>query len=122
MSNRCWTPSLSSSYRAVELFLATLKERLDEDWTLDLMANACGLGRSRFSEYCNQLTNMSPIEFLAKCRIDHAVELFGRFPTLSVTDVALRVGFGSSQYFATVFRGHLGCTPREFRERVGSAA
>jgi AraC-like DNA-binding protein len=111
-------PALSSSLRAVELFLTTLGERLDEDWTVDAMARACGLGRSRFSDYCKQLTNMSPIGYLAKCRIDHAVALFRRRPTLSVTDVALRCGFSSSQYFATVFRNHLGCSPREFRGGV----
>lgn len=114
-------PSLSSSQRAVELFMATLGEHLDVDWDLDAMADACGLGRSRFSEYCRQLTNMSPIEYLAKCRIDHAVELFTRRPTLSITDVALRCGFSSSQYFATVFRSHLGRTPRAFRDDTRAA-
>jgi AraC family L-rhamnose operon regulatory protein RhaS len=115
-------PSLSSSYRAVELFLASIGERLHEDWTLDSMALACGLGRSRFSEHCNQLTNMSPNEFLSKCRIDAAMDLLRHCPDLSITDVAFRVGFNSSQYFATVFRAHLGCTPREFRDRLGQPA
>ena len=111
-------PSLSSSYRAVDLFLASIGERLHEDWTLDSMALACGLGRSRFSEHCNQLTNMSPNEFLSKCRIDAAMDLLRQCPDLSITDVAFRVGFNSSQYFATVFRAHLGCTPREYRDRL----
>ncbi len=115
-------PSLSSSYRAVDLFLSSIGERLDEDWTLDLMANACGLGRSRFAEHCNQLTNMSPMEYLAKCRIDHAAELLRHCPSLSVTDVAFRVGFNSSQYFATVFRSQFGCTPREYRNSFAATA
>lgn len=112
-------PSLSSSLRAVDLFLASMPERLDEDWSLDSMATACGLGRSRFSEHCNQLTRMSPNEFLSRCRIDAAADLLRRCPDLSITDIAFRVGFNSSQYFATVFRAHLGCTPSEFRDRLG---
>lgn len=111
-------PSLSSSHRAVDLFLASLGERLDEDWNLDTMASACGLGRSRFSEYCRHLTNMAPIEYLTKCRIEHAVTLFQRRPAMRITDVAMRSGFNSSQYFATVFRSHVGCTPREFRAQI----
>ncbi|MBX3069257.1 MAG: AraC family transcriptional regulator [Thermomicrobiales bacterium] len=108
-------PSLSSSCRTVELFLSTIGEHLDEDWSLDSMASACGLGKSRFSEHCTQLTNMSPNEYLSKRRIESATELLRTQPSLSITDVAFRVGFNSSQYFATVFRTHMGCTPRAFR-------
>src|SRR5215217_691199 len=51
-------PSLSSTQRAVELFVGGLREHLDEDWTVDAMASACGLARSRFSDLCKQITNM----------------------------------------------------------------
>ena len=102
--NPTLNPSLSSSYRAVDLFLASIGERLSEEWSLDSMANACGLGRSRFSEHCNQLTNMSPSEFLSKRRIAAAMDLLCQRPDLSITDVAFRVGFNSSQYFATYDR------------------
>ena len=109
-------PSLSSSLRTVELFLATLRDHVDEAWTTDAMAAACGLHRSRFSHYCKQLTNMSPNDYLTRCRLEAAAGLLRGAPDLSVTDVALRSGFGSSQYFATVFRRHVGCSPREFRQ------
>ena len=114
-------PSLSSSQRAVELFLTRLPEHLDEEWSVDLMAAACGLGRSRFAQYCKQLTNLSPAEHLTRCRLDRATHLLQTSPGLSVTEVAFRSGFGSSQYFATVFRQHVGCTPREFRRSIDAA-
>ena len=110
-------PSLSSSQRAVEIFLAALPSQADHDWTLDAMAAACGLARSRFVHYCKQLTNMSPIEYLTHCRVEAAARLLHQQPVLSITDVALQSGFGSSQYFATVFRRHQGCSPREYRHR-----
>jgi AraC family L-rhamnose operon regulatory protein RhaS len=108
-------PSLSSSQRAVELFLARLPEHLDQEWSIDTMAEACGLGRSRFAQYCKQLTNMTPGEYLTKCRLRCATHLLRAHPELSVTDVAFRAGFKSSQYFATVFRQNVGATPRDFR-------
>jgi Cupin domain len=40
--------SLSSSERTVSLFLENLHERIDEPWTLESMAEACGLGRTHF--------------------------------------------------------------------------
>lgn len=113
-------PSLSSSQRAVEIFLSRLPEHLDEEWSVDSMAAACGLGRSRFAQYCKQLTNLSPAELLTRCRVDRAMHLLQERAELSVTEVAFRSGFSSSQYFATVFRQHAGCTPREFRRNLDS--
>ncbi len=108
-------PSLSSTQRTVELFLGSLGDHAEQEWSVDAMAAACGLGRSRFTYYCKQMTNMSPTEYLSHCRVTSASRLLRARRDLSVTDVALQVGFGSSQYFATVFRQHVGCSPREFR-------
>lgn len=108
-------PSLSSTHRTVELFLASLPDHIDRPWDLCTMASACGLGRSRFSQYCRQITNMSPNDFLTRCRIICAAALLLRERHYSITDIALRTGFGSSQYFSTVFKRHIGCSPREYR-------
>ena len=52
-------PSLTSSERTVELFLARLEDELERPWTLDTMAAECGLGRTRFAHYCERLTNVT---------------------------------------------------------------
>ena len=39
------------------IFLRRLLEGLAEDWTLDAMAEECGLSRTRFADLCRQLTN-----------------------------------------------------------------
>ena len=81
------------------------------------MASACGLGRSRFAYYCKDLTNMSPIDYLISCRVEVAARRLRQQRTLSITDVAVRCGFESSQYFARVFHRYKGCSPREFRQQ-----
>lgn len=113
--NPALTPSLSSTQRAVEVFLAALPEHADHDWTVDSMAQACGLKRRRFTWYCQQIVNMTPMAYLGRCRIERASELLRTQPDLNITEVAFRSGFASSQYFSTVFSAHLGVTPREFR-------
>jgi len=35
----------------------------------------------------------------------------------SVLDTAMTLGFSSSNYFAVVFRRHMGCSPREYTKR-----
>ncbi|MGH2550681.1 MAG: AraC family transcriptional regulator, partial [Thermomicrobiales bacterium] len=116
--NPALTPSLSSSQRAVELFLASLPEHSEHDWTVDSMAQACGLKRRRFSYYCQQITNLSPMAYLAQCRIERSCELLRSHPELNITDIAFQSGFASSQYFATVFRAHIGVSPLSYRNTV----
>jgi AraC-like DNA-binding protein len=110
--------SLSGSERTVRLFLESLTRRLDEPWTLDSMAEACGLGRTHFSSYCRKLFNVAPVEFLTRIRVEAAARLLVERPEVSVTEVAFRCGFQSSQYFAKVFRARQGCPPGEFRRQA----
>lgn len=107
---------LSTSQRAVEMFLAALREHLGHNWTLNAMAQQCGLSRSQFSTYCKQITNMTPVEYLTHCRLETASHLLLNHPEMTITDVAFACGFNSSQYFATVFQARNGCSPSSYRK------
>jgi AraC family L-rhamnose operon regulatory protein RhaS len=110
--------SLSSTRRTVELFLDDLRqhpEHLALDWSIEEMAHACGLRLTRFAEHVRALTNLSPGQFVTRHRLEHAAGLLLREPHLPITDIALNVGFSSSQYFATVFSSQYGCPPRNYR-------
>lgn len=111
--------SLTATRRSVEMFLGNLPHHVEHPWTLEEMAEHCGLARSRFTHYCKEITNMSPIEYLTRCRVDHAARLLRATPRCAITEVALASGFGSSQYFATVFRKHFGASPRDVRAGKG---
>ena len=110
--------TLSSAERTVKLFLAELKNRCDEPWTLETMAKQCGLGRSHFSHYCQKLTNRTPVDFLTHCRLERACRLLRQPSAPRMTDVAFACGFQSSQYFATVFRRQFGCPPRRWHTDI----
>ena len=111
--------SLSGSERTVRLFLESLTRRLDEPWTLDSMADACGLGRSRFSTLCRKTTNLTPITYLGQLRLESAASLLSADPRISVTEIAFRCGFQSSQYFAKAFMVKFGCKPSSLRSVHG---
>jgi AraC-like DNA-binding protein len=107
--------SLPSSERTVRLFLDNLSHRIDEPWTLDSMAAACGLGRTHFSTYCKKLSNAAPVELLTRTRMEAAASLLRVHPELSITEITFRCGFQSSQYFSNVFRKAHGQSPSEYR-------
>ncbi len=106
---------LTSSRRTVAMFLDGLVDSLDAPWPLDSLADACGLGRTQFANYCIEITNGSPMDYLNALRIKRARELLRAEPDRSITDIAALCGFDTSQYFATRFRREVGLSPREFR-------
>jgi len=114
-SNPKLDQSLSGSERTVRLFLENLHRRMDEPWTLDSMAESCGLGRTHFASYCKRITNVSPIEFLTRVRLSEAARLLAAHPEMRITEIAFHCGFQSSQYFTKVFRRHHGHAPSRHR-------
>ena len=106
----------SPSLQTVEKFLDGLPGRAGEPWTVDSMAAACGMRRSRFTTLCEELKNQTPARHLIRCRIGAAARLLREQPKMSILDVALACGFASSQMFATAFRRVKGMAPREFRD------
>jgi AraC-like DNA-binding protein len=115
------SPSLVTRRRTVELFLNDLVENpmsCAEPWTLESMAAQCGLGITAMAKYCRELVNTGPVAFLNQCRLDHAAQDLAGRPGLSVTEIAMRSGFNSSQYFATLFRKRHQMTPMQYRRML----
>jgi AraC family transcriptional regulator, 4-hydroxyphenylacetate 3-monooxygenase operon regulatory protein len=110
--------SLGSAQQTVKLFWNDLAGRVDhlaEPWTVKLMARRCGLSVSRFIQLTRRLYNQTPNRHLNLLRVEQASRLLVDQPERTVTDIALSLGFSSSQYFATVFLRERGCSPSALR-------
>jgi len=105
----------AGSEQRVAGFLEELEKRSAEPWTLEAMANEVGLKRSRFGTLCRQLTGENPVTFLSRLRVRASRKLL-RETDLNVTEIALECGFGSSQYFAKIFRRYQGHEPTHYRQ------
>lgn len=106
--------------RVVESFLNELKNdpaTCQEPWTISRMAEHCGMGVTAFSKYCREFANAGPMEYLNRCRLDHAMELLRQDIRRSITDIAMTCGFNSSQYFATRFRQRFHAAPSKYLAR-----
>ncbi len=60
---------------------------------------------------------MPPGEFILRCKVEHARRLLAEEAS-PITEIAFRLGFSSSQYFATVFKRYTNMTPREARREA----
>ncbi|HEX6846023.1 MAG TPA: AraC family transcriptional regulator [Chitinophagaceae bacterium] len=94
----------------------SLRENLSHQWTLEEMAALVGLGTTAFSEKVKNYTGFSPLNYLINIRISEAIKFLKR-GDVHVTNIALEVGFYSSQHFATTFKKLTGYTPSDFRKK-----
>lgn len=92
--------------------------RLDETFCLNQIARHAGLSLSRFKVRFKTEVGMPPGEWIIRRKVERATELLTgtRQP---VTQIALELGFSTSQYFATVIRRYTGRTPRQHRDAAG---
>jgi AraC family L-rhamnose operon regulatory protein RhaS len=110
--------SLTDSLHSVKHFLDELDRNLFEAWTIEKMAESAGMGATRFTHHCKQLTNLTPMRYLVMKRLEMSKSSLIYNKNLTITDIAYNCGFSTSQYFSTVFKKHEKCTPQEFREKV----
>ncbi len=108
--------SLTNAQRTVELFLSSLHGSIAEPWTLESMAECCGLGITRFTYYCRRVTNLTPQHYLSRLRLRAATKLLENAPEKSITNIAHECGFATSQYFATTFRKQHKVSPSHYRK------
>ena len=111
----------SATQRRVLQFIEQLRTRCSEPWTLDSMAAACRLKRTQFETLTKELTGDAPSVLLNRFRV-RQTQVSLTHNDRNITDVAFEAGFGSSQYFARVFKTMVGMTPSEYRSQRGDMA
>lgn len=97
--------------------LALVHRRPDEKWSAESLASAVGMSRSVFFDKFTKLVGESPVQYLTRWRMYTAADLL-KHGDLSNAELADRVGYGSEDAFAKVFKKHLGVTPGEFKRRA----
>ena len=116
------SPPRDASDRAfLESLSAVMADHLsDEDFTVDAMATALGMGRSTMYRRLEPLLGTSPINALWQYRLAQAAQWLAK-TSLTVSEVAYGVGFKSVPHFCGRFRDRYGTTPSAYR-RLGGAA
>ncbi len=99
---------------AITRALGAIDAKIGEPVAIGRLAAQAGLSVSRFKTRFKRETGIPPAEYIQRCKIAAAMTLLGN-RNLSITDIAFRLGFSSSQYFATVFKRYTGQSPRVMR-------
>jgi AraC-like DNA-binding protein/quercetin dioxygenase-like cupin family protein len=114
LSTRAPAAAQPPAAERVHAFVRRLAVECHLPWTLEGMADACGLSRTRFADLLKQLTGDTPRMALNRARVERATALLKQTDR-PITRVALDCGFGSSQYFAYVYRQYAGRSASDVR-------
>ena len=86
------------------------------DGELSTLAASLNYDLYWLSRLIKNTTGKTYTELLQEKRLNQAAWLLDT-TTLSITDIALDVGYSNFSYFYRIFRQKFGCSPREYRKR-----
>lgn len=97
--------------------LELMQARLSEDISLDELAAEVRLSPFHFARMFKQSVGVPPRVYLTQLRMEKACELLEQ-TDLSVTEIALEVGYSSNQVLARIFTKNQRMTPTDYRRAV----
>jgi AraC-like DNA-binding protein len=83
-------------------------------WSVESLAAAVGMSRSRFAERFSELMGDGPMGYLADWRLQRALVLLSK-PRTNVQEVAHAVGYQSAAAFTRAFSQKFGAPPSDYR-------
>jgi len=101
--------------------VAEVMENPAASHTLVDLARSAGMSRSKFAKLFVETIGSPPMEFVARTRLHKARDLL-LSTTLSVSEIANRVGFASRSHFSRAFRSAFGVDPSRMRRAQGNVA
>lgn len=93
--------------------LKQMHAQVDRSWTVAELAKVAALSRSAFFERFTRTVGVPPMEYLLAWRMEIAKELL-RDKDPSISEIAERLGYGSTSTFSVAFSRHVGQSPSRY--------
>lgn len=107
----------SESQRLVHYGMAYIHEHFHDPLSRGDIANNLSVNEQYLSRCFNKEIGIGPMAYLSRYRIQQAKHLL-EMGSMSVTLVALEVGFSSQSYFSRIFQQETGVTPTDYQNGV----
>lgn len=93
-----------------------MKENLERQLTLKEIAQYAGYSESYFYRQFVRQTSLSPINYFIHLKINKAAVYLLK-TTMTVSQIAAKLGFGSADYFSRTFKRIVGISASDFRKQ-----
>jgi YesN/AraC family two-component response regulator len=104
----------SEAQRITRKAMAYIHEHYSEPIGREDVARYAGVSEGYLSRCFTQETGLSLIHYVARYRIQQAKQFLGS-GNMSITEIAMEVGFSDSNYFSRAFRKEVGISPLAYR-------
>lgn len=109
----------SIEYQRTKQLLEYIHTQYNQPISLKSLALFANISERECFRCFQQILHTTPMTYITKYRISTALSLLQN-TTLSITEIALSVGFNSSSYFSKIFREYMGSTPLHYRKNLSS--
>ncbi len=100
--------------KAMITLTETIQATPEKRWTNKDLADQVGVSESHFYRLFHLMHGQSPANYMDRVRIELACQILIQ-KEISVTTVAMDLGYKTSQHFATVFKKYMGLSPSQWR-------
>ena len=88
----------------------------NSNFVIEDLARHLGMSRTAYYNKMKSITGLSPVDFIKQMRIKKALKLM-EDTSLSITDIAYKVGFSDPKYFSRCFKAEMGMTPTQYANK-----
>ncbi|KEO80210.1 MULTISPECIES: AraC family transcriptional regulator [Paenibacillus] len=96
-----------------------IHQNYDQKITLEEIAYAGAVCRSRCCTLFNKYVGQTPNNYVTQYRLQKSCEML-KETRRSISEIALACGFQSASYFSSIFRKQMGVVPQNYRKQVSN--
>ncbi|MEH2256036.1 helix-turn-helix transcriptional regulator [Nostoc sp.] len=105
------------SERQLRQIIDYIYDNLALELTLVELASLVNMSSYSFCRWFKRLMGISPHQYIIKCRIERAKFLL-TYSQLPIIEITYQIGCSSQSNFTTIFRKHVGITPKAYKEMI----
>ena len=104
------------------IIITSEKPYLQQELTLNILAELIGVPDKKLSSYLNHSLNTSFYDYVNKCRVEEVKEKLQseEYQKYSLLGLAFSAGFNSKSSFYRAFKKETGISPTDFRKKASS--
>lgn len=106
----------SKEYRFSDKVIHYMRENVENNLTLELLAKQFGYSTSHFSARFQRETNQSPIKYFIALKIEKACQYL-ELSSMKICDIYPKLGFQDAAYFSRIFFKIMSVSPSHYRQR-----
>lgn len=94
-----------------------INENITKNLSLSTVASAFGISSGYLSHIFKDALNVNFSAYLNEKKFEAAADMLTKYPDLSVTDIAQKIGYYNMSYFIQQFKKKYGMTPLQYRKK-----